>query len=187
MKFFLALFLLCLGAGWWTTPSLVVQAVCLGETNTAVVDGCVCDTTCETCGFYGNAVSNPDDCLTCPTHSSLTVLYEDGSGICGSSVCVDPNTFVPVLDEPCSCHPSCATCGYYGSPTTNPDDCFSCADPGVTLNVLYTDGTGTCDNNGGGDGGTTTVESPPVQAPVASSPVAQTGELCFMVFQMAGK
>jgi len=51
---------------------------------------------------------------------------------------LDPST--PIDD--CECDPSCASCGYYDSPT-EPADCITCAD-GSNVIPFYDDGTGFC-------------------------------------------
>ena len=43
----------------------------------------------------------------------------------------------------CTCHETCAKCGYFNWPNTD-DDCVTCADPSVTVTAVYGDGTGYC-------------------------------------------
>lgn len=55
------------------------------------------------------------------------------------SGCYDGNRdFIPG----CSCHSSCKNCGFYDDPI-DLNDCIECADGG-TVNIVYSDGTGTC-------------------------------------------
>lgn len=43
----------------------------------------------------------------------------------------------------CSCHASCAACGYNDAPTGN-EDCITCADAAHILTPVFDDGTGSC-------------------------------------------
>ena len=43
----------------------------------------------------------------------------------------------------CTCHETCAKCGYFNWPNTD-DDCVTCADPSVTVTAVYGYGTGHC-------------------------------------------
>lgn len=138
-----------------------VTANCL-DANGNLVEECVCDLSCDICGFYGNSVSNPDDCFTCANGVPVEVIYDDGSGTCGAP-CLALENDLPV--EGCACDSTCSTCRFYdGVFAGRIDDCLTCPE-GVPFNLLYDDGTGTC--------GT------PVDP-------TQDAEICFMVFQIAG-
>eukprot|EP00529_Nitzschia_sp_RCC80_P005030 CAMPEP_0113469172 /NCGR_PEP_ID=MMETSP0014_2-20120614/15756_1 /TAXON_ID=2857 /ORGANISM="Nitzschia sp." /LENGTH=913 /DNA_ID=CAMNT_0000361629 /DNA_START=92 /DNA_END=2830 /DNA_ORIENTATION=+ /assembly_acc=CAM_ASM_000159 len=50
--------------------------------NAVLVTDCVCDESCDECGFYGDPVSGPEDCFSCAGGLELTELFDDGSGTC---------------------------------------------------------------------------------------------------------
>ena len=58
---------------------------CLGVDdagNEVVVTDCVCDESCDECGFYGDPISGPEDCFSCAAGLEFTELFDDGSGTC---------------------------------------------------------------------------------------------------------
>lgn len=64
------------------TTSFCIEPFLDDNGNVILVADCVCDPTCEICGYYGEAVSGPQDCFTCPTGFVHTELFDDGSGTC---------------------------------------------------------------------------------------------------------
>ena len=50
--------------------------------NEILVTDCVCDESCDECGFYGDLVSGPEDCYSCAAGLEFTELFDDGSGTC---------------------------------------------------------------------------------------------------------
>ena len=117
-------------------------SVCFAMPGVPIRD-CECHDSCATCGYNNNPVQSTD-CTSCADGSSVQAVYEDGSGICGefSSTCYrNPDTIV----ENCTCHPSCARCGYSENPVKDAD-CRTCAD-GSPVKPQYLDGTGLCGRN----------------------------------------
>ena len=43
----------------------------------------------------------------------------------------------------CTCHPSCAACGFYDDPDSS-YDCITCASDDELVTPIYSDGTGCC-------------------------------------------
>ena len=74
------------------------------------------------------------------------------AGSAGTSVCFNEDK---QQVEGCTCHPSCASCGYYSWPSGS-TDCVTCAD-GSEVMPYFDDGTGAC-------GEVELVESPTQQA-----------------------
>ena len=64
------------------TTSVCVEPALDANGDVVVVSDCVCDSTCEICGYYGEAVSGSEDCFTCPAGLVFSQLYDDGSGTC---------------------------------------------------------------------------------------------------------
>ena len=62
--------------------------------DAVVVSNCVCDPTCEVCGYYGDAVSGPKDCFTCHEGFLHTQIFDDGSGTCTASDALSRSTTV---------------------------------------------------------------------------------------------
>jgi hypothetical protein len=56
-----------------------------GKIVVRVVTDCVCDPTCNICGYYGEAVSGPEDCFSCADDLFFNSLYADGSGTCNTT------------------------------------------------------------------------------------------------------
>ena len=120
------------------------RATCFSSPG-VVVAGCTCHPTCSTCG-YTAFPDGRDDCIDCAAGLDLEPFYADNTGFCTTSgsnpnsTCFeDPSTTVPS----CSCHSSCATCGYLSEPTRS-IDCITCADSGDTIDPIFSDGTGLC-------------------------------------------
>jgi len=65
---------------------------------------------------------------------------DDSSSTCFSGF--DERSVIDFSIPGCSCHPSCATCGYDAAPTGE-RDCITCAD-GSDVTEVFPDGTGTC-------------------------------------------
>lgn len=53
-----------------------------GQILVTIVTDCICDPSCDICGYYGEAVSGPEDCFSCSEGLVFTMIYGDGSGAC---------------------------------------------------------------------------------------------------------
>lgn len=67
------------------TTSICIQPFLDDNGDVIIVADCICDPTCEVCGYYGEAVSGPEDCFTCPVGFLHTEVFDDGSGTCTTS------------------------------------------------------------------------------------------------------
>jgi len=111
------------------------NGTCLMFNGRAFEDGCRCDSTCGSCGYYQEDAMKsvmmmwpnaPWDCIACKDGLPKIVLFEDGMGVCV------PPTETECFDAPggtalpnCTCHATCASCGYSDNPTS-PDNCIAC-------------------------------------------------------------
>ena len=134
------------------TLCLALSRVCAGPTCYSapgvVVSNCTCDASCATCG-YTPSPTRPVDCVTCPVGTVINSIFTDRTGFCApANVSTLPRTGTcysapGATISGCSCFPSCATCGYYSTPSS-PADCVTCMSAYPRLTSMYTDGTGVC-------------------------------------------
>mmetsp|Transcript_58733 Transcript_58733/g.108365 ORF Transcript_58733/g.108365 Transcript_58733/m.108365 type:complete len:666 (-) Transcript_58733:11-2008(-) len=99
------------------------------------IPGCVCHSTCSACGYEDNPTGT-QHCITCRSGEPVlpSPFRLDGTGTCGRALkgCYDLlNKELPN----CTCHPSCAACGYRDSPK-EASDCISCSG-GFPVQVVH--------------------------------------------------
>jgi len=89
------------------------------------IPGCVCHSTCATCGYEDNP-TGPSHCITCRSGQAVSESpYRlDGTGTCGRALSGCYDLFNNELQN-CTCHDSCAACGYRDSPN-EASDCIQC-------------------------------------------------------------
>ena len=103
---------------------------CFGVDDAGIevlVPDCVCDESCDECGFYGDLMSGPEDCYSCAAGLEFTELFEDGSGTCTATAGGTEPESLPE-EEP-------------ETETPPADDPVGAADPGVCVMVFQMAGT----------------------------------------------
>ena len=113
--------------------------------NEVLVPDCVCDESCDECGFYGDIMSGTEDCYSCVPGLEFTELFDDGSGTCTATAGgtepeplpeEEPETETPPADDPEPLP------GEEPETETPPaDDPVGAADPGVCVMVFQMAGT----------------------------------------------
>jgi hypothetical protein len=136
--------------------------------TTALTSACAASSTCNIQTSTTFALdTNNDGTITLMTHNTCNPA-PTGSG------CYKDST-TPVSAD-CTCHPSCYNCGYYDMPTAE-NDCITCADSNVQVNVVFSDGTGYCSTTSTTSSATTTAACPPNSFWVYLDDCVQSGYL----------
>jgi len=137
------------------SPQTSGAGTCFAQDGTEI-DGCVCDSSCGTCGFssdeayeYGVIIGDgtpdsPFDCQECKDGLNKLVLFDDETGLCMPppvTQCFATPGGEPLAD--CTCDPSCGSCGYGAAPT-GASDCISCQPDTPILENVSEGGAGDC-------------------------------------------
>eukprot|EP01083_Nonionella_stella_P189956 703631_1 len=153
---------------------VAVPTTCPSEITGCDPDKNTCTTCHESCGEHCQCTDCDEscgslDCMTCPTGVTLTAIWEDGTGYCGTgtyqATCPSHITGCSPLNFCSKCPESCGEYCQCEGCECGAQDCMACA-PGDTLTVIYPDGTGSCDSSPAIANTTTTN---PTNDPIAST------------------